>query len=389
MSRRDPGNAPAASSGPGWTGVVVGLLAATLLWWLLRDDEPLPPDEVFPSQLVGRPLALDAAHGPRIFLLTEHRVRHWSYGYSSSSRLGVAADELQQHLTLWAIDAKSGRVMWRRVFVDNLPESMTSVGDYLGADAEALRLPLREPVRVAPDDGRLLPWTGAAATIAAAPTVHALVEVQARGQIADGRWIGLLTDEEFAKVHERAGEGWQPDRLGGLADARYALWTAAVRATGAARTDRPAGAPTEWGRTLHFSDYRRLGDDRFAAAGLLQLPGAAAPLAPGGAVLLLHRGSAPGADAATPATLLLSRVASDDARVLWHSALPQPVLRHVLDVGVGRLALVLESVPDRTLPPESRPATVQVLSIVDLADGARSDLRLDDAGIRAGAVMAE
>ena len=346
--------------------VVIGLpLVASL------NRKPLPPDELQPAQLLGKPLRLQTAEGDRILVRTQQYGVHWYHhrGAGRRSSGGITSEQVI-NIDLWAFAPGNPTPLWRRRFKNNTPGTMTSVGDVLLGHGDGVWLELREPALVAAADGRLLPAASRRGEPARGDEVYDVRELQARGRRTGERWIGVLTEAEHAKLSGSSGN-WRPDALGFVGDDRdYTLWSARVR-----------DVPGDFGKQERYSDFRPLGEAvPRHRAGLLMLAPRGALVAPSDpdSVVVLQRGPD-----AQGARISLSRIGTDEGAVLWSAAdLPIARLRHLL-AGSGDLVLV----GDAPQPPAASDGTGRTpaswLVFLDLVSGKAQPFDLGGASLAA------
>jgi hypothetical protein len=374
----------AAAATTGWKAwqVAAGLLFALVVVGLplvsSLNQKPLPPDELQPAQLLGKPLRLQTAGGERILVLTQQYGVHW-YHYSGTGRRssGGITSEQVINIDLWAFAPGKPAPLWRRRFKNNTPGTMTSVGDVLLGHGDRVWLELREPALVAADDGRLLSPSSRSGEPVRGDEVHDVRDMQARGRRSGDRWVGVLTEADHARLSGSGGDRWRPDTLGFVGDDRdYTLWSAQVR-----------DVPGDFGKEERYSDFRLLGEPvPRHRAGLLMLARRGALVAPADpdSVVVLQRGTD-----AQGARISLSRIGTDEGTVLWTAAdLPIARLRHLL-AGEGDLVLV----GDAPRPPAASDGTGRTpapwLVFLDLASGKAQPFDLGGASLAAEPVPLE
>lgn len=361
-----------------WQLLAIALVAVVIIGVPVVSSlnrKPLPADEYFPASLLGNPLRLQTRAGDRIFLLSEQKMRHWYWTSRGRTAFGSrqVSDEKWQ-VNLWALDAADGRVLWRRNFEDNRTDSMARHSELLTADADTLRVVLREPLRVSALDGRILAEPAGDLLPLAGTDVNDAYGTVARGSLDEkgGRWLGLLTEADVARL---ADSKWTPENLSAAPVSEAArLHHADVKRVSAAPPGWPAGLGGNWGQRNAYSRYRVLEPTpEFRQAGLLVAlaQGPAITLPDPGGVLLLHR-----PDGDPGGALRLARIEADSGRVSWQVDLPQRRFRHVLP---GPRTLVLSG-PGPTAPaPEpgaDPPTPAHWFSFIDLASGRRHDFEL-------------
>lgn len=337
-------------------------------------EKPLPPDELQPAHLLGKPLRLQTAEGERILVLSEQYGVHWYRG-SGPGRYSFSRPVSEQvvNIDLWAFEPGNAKPLWRRRFRNNTPGVMTSVGDILLGHGDRVWLELREPALVAASDGRVLPVSQRTGEPTRGDEVYDVRDLQARGLRAGDRWIGVLTAANHARLAGPGGDSRRPDGLGFAGDDDdYTLWQARVR-----------DVRGTFGNEERYSDFRPLGEPAARhRAGLLRLSQRGDTVAPADpdSVVVLHRG--PDADGAR---ISLTRIETAAGAVLWSATdLPIARLRHVLP-GADDLVLV----GDAPRPPPAgadaeRPEAGQWVVFLHLADGARETFSLADASLAAG-----
>jgi hypothetical protein len=364
------------------------VVIAAVVFAMLRKQAPVPPDELDPAELVGTPLRVPGATGDRLFLLTDQHLRRWERHNRPSGRLMV--DRLQHYSVhrweLWALDADSLKLQWRRVLrearptipSETAPRLLGSDGEHVWWQAgEAGAMPEGVPAQAAPPVGpqALSVADGAPRTVTLpeagpahlpAEAEHTIWRYQSGGVRLGDRWLGLLTDEEaqsFQRDSER--EHRWPDRAA-MAQEDYGLWQARIG---------EALAPSFLGVARHrFAEIRRLmPDERFRQAGWLRVPAQDAALAassPDGAYVL-HRGAL---------AWQLDRIAGDDGRRLWRVDLPQARL---IAMSPGTRSLLFAGTRDGGLVPGTSYEQLggTVLSAVALGDGRRTDFDLAQASL--------
>jgi hypothetical protein len=387
--------------------------------------------------------------GDRLYFLTtqaERIVPLWI-----GRRSPVSQPRHLLHVDLWALDAATAQPVWRRrlrTFED------AGVLDFqlLGADNGVLWLFVRQPIGVAMGDGAIVAdgaaieranpamagkrvdeagyvafggqglqltlddatqWLIDGRTLAARPRdatpapagiAGAAHEAsyssafQLRGlPIGGTRWLGVLTDEEAARLRgdavvpgatpgERRGAAADffarfhaPDRLT-VQPRGYRLWGAHVASVSAAPPDWPKELPDNWGKRDQFSDYQPLPDaPSFLQAGLLgdgrseQAFWFRAP----DSVLVLHHDKLGSAG-----RLRLARIAGPGGRTVWDAA---PTLANLEAVAYGERSVILVGTePNDAHDPRqerSRAAHEKFVS-VDIASGAVSVFDLTAESVR-------
>jgi hypothetical protein len=370
-------SAPAKAAGWKAWEVAAGLLFALVVVGLpvvfSLNQPPLPPDELQPAELLGKPLRLQTAAGERILVLSQQYGVHW-YHYAGTGRRssGGITSEQVINIDLWAFAPGNPVPLWRRRFKNNTPDVMTSVGDVLLGHGDGVWLELREPALVAAADGGLRPAASRRGEPVRGDQIHDVRDLQARGRRVGERWIGVLTDADHAKLTAPGGGNWRPDALGFVGDDHdYRLWSAQVRDV--------AG---DFGKQEHYSGFQPLGEPvPRHRAGLLMLAPRGEPVAPADpdSVVLLQRGPD-----AQGARISLSRIDAGEGRVLWSAAdLPIARLRHLL-AGPGDLVLVGDAPRPPAAPDGTRPASSPWLVFVDLASGESKGFDLGAASLAAG-----
>ena len=371
---------PAKTSGWKAWEVVAGLLLALAVIGfpvvVSLNEKPLPPDELQPAQLLGKPLRLQTAAGERILVLSQQYGVHW-YRYSGTGRRGFGGVTSEQviNIDLWAFAPGDPTPRWRRRFKNNTPGVMISVGDMLLGHGDSVWLELREPALVAAADGRLLPGSSRRGEPVRGDEIHDVRDLQARGFRIGGRWIGVLTEADHAKLTTPGGGHWRPDALGFAGDDHdYALWSARVR-----------DVSGDFGKEERYGDFQPLGEPvPRHRAGLLMLAQRGAVVAPADpdSVVVLQR-----APDAQGARISLSSVEAGDGRVLWSAAdLPIARLRHLL-AGANDLVLVGDAPALSAQPDGTRPAPWLVF--VDLGSGESQAFDLGAASLAAEPVPLE
>ncbi len=365
---------PNAAKWPAWKilAVLLGVLVVIGVPVVASlNRKPLPPDELQPAQVLGKPLRLQTAAGERILVLSQQYGVHWYWhGGSGRRSFGGMASEQVINIDLWAFEPGKATPLWRRRFKNNTPGPMTAHGDMLLGHGDSVWLELREPALVAADDGRLLPATSRAGEPVRGGEVHDVRDLQARGQRLGDRWIGVLTAENHAKLTGPGGGTWRPDALGFVGDDHdYTVWSATVRdVTGS------------FGMEERYADFQPLGEPAPRhRAGLLMAAQRDALVTPADpdSVVILHR--APDAEGAR---LSLTRVRNDDGDVLWSASnLPIARLRHLLP-GAGEVVLVGDA-PRQAAPDGSWPEPDQWLVFLDLASGKQESFSLVQASLAA------
>ncbi|TNJ33525.1 hypothetical protein [Arenimonas terrae] len=369
--------APAKKTGWKTWEVAAGLLIALFVVGLPvvfhLNRKPLPPDELQPAGLLGKPLRLQTAAGERILVLSQQYGVHW-YHYSGTGRRGFGGITSEQviNIDLWAFEPGNPVPLWRRRFKNNTPDVMTSAGDVLLGHGDSVWLALREPALVAAADGRLLPVSSRRGEPVRGDEVYDVRDLQARGLRMGDRWIGVLTGADHAKLTGPDGGRWRPDALGFVGDDHdYTLWSARVR-----------DIASDFGRQERYSDLRPLGEPvPRHRAGLLMLAQRGATVAPADpdSVVVLQR-----APDAQGGRISLSRIESGDGRVLWSADnLPIARLRHLL-AGAGDLVLVGDAVRPPARPDGTSPAPSPWLVFIDLASGGSQSFDLGAASLAAG-----
>jgi hypothetical protein len=357
-------------------------------WVMLRADKPAPPDEPDPAEIVGTPLRVPGADGERVFLLTDQHLRRWEKRSRPSGRLMVdgAVHYSVHRWELWALDADTLQVLWRRVLrearptipSETAPQLLGSEGDTVWWQAgEAGTMPAGVPAQAPPPVGpQALNTSDGAPRTAAFPEAgpahrpaeaeHTLWRYQSGSVRLADRWLGLVTDEEAESLQrdpERALR-W-PDRAA-MAQEDYGLWQARI---GAALP--PSGFD---GRRHRFAEARRLAPaEQFRQAGWLREPArdtAVTASSPEGAYVL-HRGAS---------AWQIDRIAGDDGRRLWRVELPQARL---IGVSAGARSLLVAGTRDGGRVPGTDYEQLggTVLSAIALADGRRTDFDLAQASL--------
>ena len=364
--------------------VVIGAIVAALLW----APTPVPPDELDPAQLVGTPLRVPGAAGDRLFLLTDQHLRRWERRNRPSGRLMVdgAVHYSVHRWELWALDADSLQLLWRRVLREARPSIPSETAPrLLGSDGEHVwwqagaagampeGVPAQAPPPVGPQalgvaDGapRTAPLPEAELAHRPADAEHTIWRYQSGSVRLGDRWLGLVTEAEAESFQRDADrEHRWPDRAA-MAQEDYGMWQARVG---------EALPPSFLGVARHrFADIRRLmPGERFRQAGWLRVPGhdvALAASSPDGAYAL-HRGAQ---------SWQLDRIAGDDGRRLWHVDLPQA---RPIAVSPGTRSLLFAGTRDGGRVPGTtyeQPGGT-VLSAIALDDGRRTDFDLAQASL--------
>lgn len=395
-----------------------------------------------PADLRGPPLRTAQGGADRVYVLTtqSERIIPLRFGRVSSM---TAHDFL--HVDLWAFDPASGQPAWRRrlrTYEDRLPLTY----EMLGADRTTLWLFVREPIAVSLRDGSAVAdgarleainpamagkrvdqdgyvafggqglqltlsdstqWVVDGETFVAQPRAVApsapggivmpaydatsTSQFQVRGLPLGNRWVGVLTDDEAAKLRaEPVVPGAKPGEPPGvMADflARqhvpgdltvypvpYRLWSARVAQVSNAPTGWPADFPDRWGTRDKFSDYQPLPDaPAFLQAGLLSggRSTRAFFLLEPGSVLVLHYDKV-----GDGGRLRVARATGPAGRLAWDADLALAHLSAAM-FGDSTLAFV-GTVPDPAYEPYSEVSRDkhEVLVFVNEATGivARYDL---------------
>lgn len=352
----------------GWALAAViaamALGAGLLTWW---QHTPLPPDTTEPPAALAMPLPVVSADAPlRILVLTQTPGTRHFWAFSNGMRWGDPASERFRHVDLVALDEQLAP-LWRR----RLREYDQASGDEwrftgVSADGASAVVAMDSPYPIAGADHDTTPHVvsvrdGGAPdsdpedVVAPAWTTFDTRRLLARGTRGGGAWIGVLSDEEAAKLGTAEGreQGWRPDAFGVPVDGvAYGLWTARLDAEGRAmpQTLRPLAA----GRT-------------FVGAGVLVGADGVAPAAAPGTALLLAR------EAGGALSLLQVDVATpDDVRT---TGLPQAELALAVATA-GTLVLYGHAAPAGT--PVADWPRYGVFSSIRLVDGRRTDRAVAD-----------
>lgn len=429
----------------GYLAIVLGPHLAELDWEaLLRGRERI----LQPAELRGAPLRAGWSGVDRVYLLTtqSERVVPLRFGRVSSMR---ARQFL--HVDLWAFDADTARVAWRRrvrSFEDDEPMTY----ELLGAEGATLWLLVREPIGVALRDGSLVAdgarideansalagkrvdqpgyvafgaqglqltlsdstqWIIDEELLLAQPRADApspadnvifpaydspyTSRFQLRGLPLEGRWLGVLTDEEAETLkappvvpgakpgerHPAMEDVYERQHVPGdltVRPVRYRLWSARVAKVSAAPSGWPEELPDNWGTRDKFSDYAPLPEAPvFLQAGLLGDGRSPIPywFRQPDSVVVLHHDKVGDAG-----RLRLARVAGPGGRVVWDAPLTLADLE--FSTLSGDTLFLIGSVPN---PNHNRTSEVsrqehQVLVSVAVASGAvaRYDLTTESVG---------
>ena len=286
-----------------------------------------------PAELRGRALR---GPGDRVYLLTTQSERIVPLRWRRTAATGRARQLL--HVDVWAFDGLTATPVWRtrlRTYEDR----GSLMHELLGLDDGTLWLFVREPIGVAVADGTIVAdgarleaanpalagkrvdehgyvafggqglqltltdstqWvvdgslhverreTAARdrpGIIVPAPEAARTARFQVRGlPIGETRWLGVLTDEEAAKLeadpvvpgrdpNEPRGVMYDflvtqhvPSDLNDPAPLPYRLWSAKLTKVSNAPRDWPKELPDKWGTRDQFSDYQVLPKDRRSSA---------------------------------------------------------------------------------------------------------------------------
>ena len=374
----------------GWIALVLFVaLIGALLFVIFRGPPELPPDELDPAELVATPLRVPGPDGDRLYLLTDQHLRHWERRSRASGRLMVdgAVHYSMHRWELWALDADTLQVVWRRVLREARPTlPLETPTRLLGSDGRHLwwqageggsvpeGVPAQAPPPVGPQAVRLSDGQPAPGVLPEAELTHRPMEsehttwrYQTGSVLLGARWLGLLADieaEGFQRDAER--EARWPDRAP-MAQEEYGVWQAQVG---------PATASGFGGPRHRFDAITRLGtSDRLRQAGWLRQPDgntAVTASSPDGAYAL-HRGAQ---------AWQLDRIAADDGRRMWRVDLPQARL---MSLSPGARSLLFTGTRDGGLVPGTQYEQLGgiVLSAIALDDGQRTDFDLAGASTSA------
>ncbi|MBM3485387.1 MAG: hypothetical protein FJX67_01965 [Alphaproteobacteria bacterium] len=376
---------------------VVGIGTAV---WALLDGRRLTAPET-----LGPPIRITTPAGDRVFLLTGQWVT-WHERAGSGRTSAIVRTITDLHVELWAFDAASAATLWRRRIETQRDGSKR--GD--GAAIEATNPPLAgklsrethfyafdgDGLRITATDARM--WRIDPKTLAARParggalvpfradgdevppayhTPNASYTFQARGLDLGRHWLGVLTDDEAARLSAPPAGATRIAEMGPAplaafsSPGRYRLWSARVDHVSAAPPDWPRHLPDNWGTRARFSAFAPLpASPEFLQAGLFgrYVVNGARPiwLRDPDSVLVLHRDKL-----GEEGKLRLTRVAGPEGRVVWDAALPLSVLQAVMP---GTKTIVLYG---RLFQPQTGAArrdpmhtAREVLVVVDLVSGA-------------------
>lgn len=394
-----------------------------------------------PPRSFGAPVFLPGASGGQVFVLSGR----WQT-YRGPRRLNPSPERVELHVDLWAFDAVDARHRWHRRVLSERNGAMSDKV-LLGIDGEtvwiyanglrALRAsdgaPIADAAKIEARNqqlaGRLVgearyygfdhngvhltdadarSWRIDARDFGARPVetsaVAARADVarpayfqssattsfQSRGMNIGSNWLGVLTDEEAAKLgspavvpgaepgERRGAAAWLldslniPDNLDAPKLQRYRLWRARIDQVSRAPADWPKEMPDNWGMRPRYSGYAVLAEaPDFLAAGLLDRGEDNMPvwLREPDSVLILHRDRL-----GEEGRLQLSRVAGPGGRIVWTATLPMSVLQAVMGDEKSLTLFGREYVPEVIRPHASRrgdpyhDASEQIVSI-DLATG--------------------
>ncbi len=413
----------------------------TLEAWLRGEQRILQPAEI-------RGRALRA--GDRLHLLTVQSER--VVPVRATRRMpGMGRPRDYLHVDLWAFDVATAQPAWKRrlrTFEDRGPLDY----ELLGLDGGVLWLFVRGPLAVAASDGTIvadgadlerqnpvlagkridqpgyvafggqgLQLTLSDATQwvvdanlkalprAAAPRDRADLRTpgvraaatdrfQMRGIAIPGRWLGVLTDEEAAKLQaDPVVPGAEPgERRGVMYDflasqhvperltpelKPYRLWGAKVAKVSAAPRDWPENFPDTWGTRDQFSDYAVLPDGpSFLQAGLLGNGVDEHPMwyrEPDSVVVLFHDEIGP------DGRVRLARVAGPAGRVVWDAALGLAVVEGAFSGPTAVAFIGTEPNPGHRPESETSREQHQKIVAVDAASGAVAIFDLTAESVRA------
>lgn len=367
--------AATASKWPAWKRLALLLGAVVVIGVPVvasLNRKPLPPDELQPAQLLGKPLRLQSTAGERILVLSQQYGVHWYWhGGSGRRSFGGMASEQVINIDLWAFAPGDPKPLWRRRFKNNTPGTMTSVGDMLLGHDGKVWLALREPALVDPADGRLLPVSSRSGDPVRGDEVYDVRDLQARGLRSADRWIGVLTAQDHARLTGPESGDARPDARGFVGDDQdYGLWTARVREV-----------PGVFGKEERYSGFQPLGPSApLHRAGLLKLAQRGEPmtLADPDSVVVLDR-----AADAEGGRISLTRIDSGTGARLWAARdLPIARLRHLLP-GADDLVLVGDAPRPPAAPEGARPDPRQWLVFLDLDSGEHASFDLARASLAA------
>ncbi len=363
------------------------VVAVAIVVVLLREPGEAPPDELDPAEIVGAPLRVPGTGGDRLFLLTDQHLRRWEKRNRPSGRVMVdgSVHYSVHRWELWALDADSLEVLWRRVLREARPTIPSETPPrLLGSDGKHVwwqagiagampeGVPAQAPSPVGPqalgiDDGLAqslrLP-AGALAFLPVEPE-HTVWRYQGGGVRWAERWLGLLTDEQ-AEGFQRdpvRGERW-PEPNVPIANTKYRIWQALAA--------QPPTAASFGGPQQRFEAIRVLvPDEVFVQGGWLRQPATGETIAAADGAYVLHRGAS---------IWLLDHVAADDGRRRWRVDLPQARFIAVLP-GAG--SLLVAGTRDGGFVPGTQYEQLggTVLSAIALDSGQRTDFDLAQASL--------
>lgn len=375
----------------GWVGPAffIGLIAA-VAFLMTRESAPVPPDEPDPAELVGAPLWVPGADADYLILLTSQHLRRWERRSRPSSRLMVDGF-VHYSVTrweLWALEADSLRVLWRRSLREARPTIPTETAPRLlgsdgkqvwwqagiaGATPEGVREQAPPPVGPqALDIASGLAGSGPPSAVdlrhVPGETEHTIWRYQGGSARVAAGWLGLITADEAESLRRKPerGERW-PEPRAPSAGVDYRIWSAQ---TPRAPTESAFGGPQQ-----RFESIRALApDDTFRQAGWLRQADTGDVITEADGAYVLHRGAA---------VWQVDRIAAGDGRRRWRAELPQARLIAVLP-GAG--ALLLAGTRDGGLVPGTQYEQLggTVLSAIDRVSGRRTDFDLAQASLASG-----